>query len=281
MVKQILYGHKVDMGGIPIRQPLPTQQIEQIDPFLLLHHHIGHLKPDSDYKSIGVGPHPHRGFSPVTFIYQGDVHHRDSRQNSSIVSAGGVQWMNAGMGIVHSERPSKTLSQKGGVQEIIQLWINTPASKKMNQPEYQAFQATDMPKLTPKASLVSGTEGAHKGPAKTEVPIKAVMAELAKGDTLRLSVDYKNSFVYLLRGQLKFKKYGLIDDLNLVWLEEDLGSIEIEASGDSKFLFMSADPLNEPLATHGPFVMNNQTQIMEAMRDYQMGKMGILIEAFD
>ena len=122
------------MGGIPVLQPLPTTSVERIDPFLLLHHHAGMVEPGNHPRMVGVGPHPHRGFSPVTFIFKGDVHHRDSRGNSSIVKAGGVQWMNAGMGIIHSERPSKEFAEKGGEQEIIQLWINTPAAQKMKEP---------------------------------------------------------------------------------------------------------------------------------------------------
>ena len=127
-VSRILYAQPVDMGGLPIRQPLPTQRVEQIDPFLLLHHADvkvpTHLEPDH----AGVGPHPHRGFSPVTFIFKGGVHHRDSRGNDSVIYAGGAQWMNAGMGVIHSERPPHDIHEIGGKQEIIQLWINTPAA---------------------------------------------------------------------------------------------------------------------------------------------------------
>ena len=280
MVKQVLYAHMVDMGGIPVRQPIPTQQIEQIDPFLLLHHHVGHIEEGANPRDVGVGPHPHRGFSPVTFIFQGDVHHRDSREHSSVVHAGGVQWMNAGMGIVHSERPSAELSKQGGIQEIIQLWINTPQDKKMNQPAYQAFQKDDMPLLDGGLSLVAGTQGSHEGPAKGEMPIKAIMGQLEAGEAISINVDYTQSFLYLLEGSISIEKFGLLDEHNLAWLDEGAEMLTFEAKTKSKVLFLSADPLNEPLATYGPFVMNNQTQIMEAMRDYQMGKMGILIEEF-
>jgi len=280
MVKQILYAHMVDMGGIPVRQPLPTQQIEQIDPFLLLHHHIGHIEKDSDPRNVGVGPHPHRGFSPVTFIFQGDVHHRDSRDHSSVVSAGGVQWMNAGMGIVHSERPSALLTNAGGIQEIIQLWINTPQDKKMDQPAYQAFQKEDLPQLQNGLSLVAGHQGNDQGPAVTEMPVKAIMGEIEAGQQVSIDVNYAHSFLYLLEGSISIENFGLMDQHNLAWLEEDAEVLTFETKEKSKLLFLSADPLNEPLATYGPFVMNNQTQIMEAMRDYQMGKMGVLIEEF-
>ncbi|MEP5611022.1 MAG: pirin family protein [Cyclobacteriaceae bacterium] len=280
MVKQTLYAHMVDMGGIPVRQPLPTASIEQIDPFLLLHHHIGNIKENTDPKNAGVGPHPHRGFSPVTFIYQGDVHHRDSRNNSSVVKAGGVQWMNAGMGIIHSERPSNELTSKGGTQEIIQLWINTPQSGKMHQPEYQAFQNEDLPKISSELSVVAGKQGEISGPAKSEMPIAAAMGVIKPGEKITLSSPYQHSMLYVLNNAVKLEGHGLVEQLNLLVFEEDTNEINLLAEEDTKILFLSADPLNEPLATYGPFVMNSQSEIMEAMRDYQMGKMGVLIEEF-
>ncbi|MEP1096107.1 MAG: pirin family protein [Cyclobacteriaceae bacterium] len=281
MVKQTLYAHMVDMGGIPVRQPLPTANIEQIDPFLLLHHHIGKFKENTDSKDVGVGPHPHRGFSPVTFIYQGDVHHRDSRNNSSVVKAGGVQWMNAGMGIIHSERPSSELTSMGGTQEIIQLWINTPQSGKMNQPEYQAFQNEDLPKLSEQLSVVAGKQDKISGPAKSEMPIAAVMGTIKAGEKITLNSPYQHSMLYILNNAVRLEGHGLVEQHNLVVLEEDTNKISLEAETNTKVLFLSADPLNEPLATYGPFVMNSQSEIMEAMRDYQMGKMGVLIEEFE
>jgi len=278
MIKKVLYAHEVDMGGFPVRQPLPTQNIDQIDPFLLLHHATVSYQEGSSAKTVGVGPHPHRGFSPVTFIFEGDVHHRDSRNNSSVVKAGGVQWMNAGMGIVHSERPSHELAESGGTQEIVQLWINTPQSKKMDQPVYQAFQKEELPKISEDISLIAGNEGQINGPIHAELPVKAVMGVLGKGNLLSLSIDYQHAFIYVLSGGIKVKMYGLIEKHNLGWIENEASTLEIEGMEDSKFLLLSADPLNEPVSQYGPFVMNTQTEIMEAMRDYQMGKMGVLIE---
>src|SRR5687767_4292454 len=146
-VTHLLPADQFDMGGMPIRQAFPTAQVEQIDPFLLLHHADikvpKHIEPDHG----GVGPHPHRGFSPVTFIFQGGVHHRDSRGNDSVVYAGGAQWMNAGMGVMHSERPPKDIHEIGGRQEIIQLWINTPSKNKMDQPKYFQDQENETGKF--------------------------------------------------------------------------------------------------------------------------------------
>ncbi len=285
-VKQILYGQMVDMGGFPVRQPIPTQNVEQLDPYLLLHHARIVIKPDTDYKNAGVGPHPHRGFSPVTFVFEGSVHHRDSRGNSGIVLEGGVQWMNAGMGIIHSERPAKELATKGGHQEIIQLWVNTPAAYKMDQPYYIAVQKEVMPHITPDKGdgyiqLVSGEMKGEKGKVNSPLPLLAVMGELKKEAAHSFQVPAeRNTLLYLLNGELSISGHGLVERHNLVVFEKEGSDFTVKARKDTRFLLLSGETINEPLATHGPFVMNNQTQIMEAMRDYQQGKMGILIEEF-
>src|SRR5678809_1493277 len=140
-IKHILYGRQFNMGGLPIRQPIPSTELDQVDPFLLLHHAEVRMPMHTPVEKAGVGPHPHRGFSPVTFIFKGGVHHRDSRGNDNVVYAGGTQWMNAGMGIIHSERPPADIFERGGILEIIQLWINTPARNKMDQPSYTPLTA--------------------------------------------------------------------------------------------------------------------------------------------
>ena len=167
------------MGGIPVRQPFPTQRVEQIDPFLLLHHVDTSLPEHVLPEHAGVGPHPHRGFSPVTFVFKGGVHHRDSRGNNSIVYAGGAQWMNAGRGIVHSERPPHDIHQKGGRQEMVQLWINTPAKSKMEQPEYFPVNPEQIPRYTTAdgladLSIIAGELFGLIGPVPTKTPVIAI-----------------------------------------------------------------------------------------------------------
>jgi quercetin 2,3-dioxygenase len=283
-VSRLLYAHQVDMGGMPIRQPLPTQQVQQIDPFLLLHHANvkapSHIEPDH----AGIGPHPHRGFSPVTFIFKGGVHHRDSRGNDSTIYAGGAQWMNAGMGILHSERPPHDIHEIGGRQEIIQLWINTPAKNKMDQPAYFPLSADEAPTLISDDGKVSGRvfsgEVLHvKGPIPSQTIVNAATLEFKKGGkiSIPLPIDH-NALVYLLDGKLKVEGFGMVEELHIVHFKNDGEGITLEGLEDTRILLLSGLPLNEPVVSHGPFVMNTQTQIMEAMRDYQMGKMGILIE---
>jgi redox-sensitive bicupin YhaK (pirin superfamily) len=272
------------MGGMPIRQPFPTQQVEQIDPFLLLHHADikvpEHLNPDD----AGVGPHPHRGFSPVTFIFKGGVHHRDSRGNDNVVYAGGAQWMNAGMGAVHSERPPRDIHEIGGRQEIIQLWINSPARHKMDQPVYHSATKEDVStygsddgKVT--VNVFSGNLLGVKGPIPSNTEVNAATLEVKKGGKISIALPTNHSaFLYLLDGKLTLEGFGLVEGLNAVMLNSDGEGVTLEGLDDTRVLLMSGEPLDEEVVSYGPFVMNTQTEIMEAMRDYQKGKMGILIE---
>ena len=283
-VSRLLYAEQMDMGGMPIRQPLPTHAVNQIDPFLLLHHANikapAHIKPDH----AGVGPHPHRGFSPVTFVFQGGVHHRDSRGNNSTVYAGGAQWMNAGMGIVHRERPSDNIHEIGGRQEIIQLWINTPAPHKMDVPSYFPVQAEEVPFTfnedeKVKVNVFAGEILGTKGPVPSQAVVNAATLLFQSGAKISIPLPVShNAFLYLLDGQLVVDGFGLVDGLHLVHFKNDGDGISLQAKQNTRALLLSGEPLNEAVVSHGPFVMNTQTQIMEAMRDYQMGKMGVLIE---
>jgi quercetin 2,3-dioxygenase len=282
-VKSLLFAQMVDMGGLPVRQPFPTANVGQIDPFLLLHHHVGkvpqHVKPDH----AGVGPHPHRGFSPVTFIFKGGVHHRDSRGNDSTIHEG-VQWMNAGKGIIHSERRPVDIHERGGVQEIIQLWINTPAKNKMDQPAYFPLPVEKMPTVKShdglvSTSLVAGELLGARGTISSMSPVNAASIVAKKGGQIYVQapVDH-NAFIYLLDGKLKVEGFGMVDALNVVLFENDGEGIGFEALEDTRLVMLTGKPLAEKVVSHGPFVMNSETEILEAIRDFQNGRMGVLIE---
>jgi redox-sensitive bicupin YhaK (pirin superfamily) len=283
-VSHLLYAEQVDMGGMPIRQPFPTQKVQQVDPFLLLHHANikapAHIDPDD----AGVGPHPHRGFSPVSFIFQGGVHHRDSRGNDSVVYAGGMQWMNSGMGMIHSERPPHDIHEIGGRQELIQLWINNPAKNKMDQPTYFPLQANEVPSKTSPDGLVTlnlfaGELSGVKVKTPTLSAVNAATVIAKKGGKISISLPTShNALLYLLDGKITLDGYGIVEGYNAVVLKNDGDGVAIEAQEDTRMLLLSGEPLNEKVVSYGPFVMNTQTEIMEAMRDYQMGKMGVLIE---
>jgi redox-sensitive bicupin YhaK (pirin superfamily) len=282
-VSRLLYAHLVDMGGIPVRQPLPTQQVELVDPFLLLHHAElkapRHVAP----RHAGIGPHPHRGFSPVTFIFKGGVHHRDSRGNNSVIYEGGAQWMNAGRGIIHSERPPEDIHARGGIQELVQLWINTPAKHKMDPPMYFAIAPEDVPEISadPRARvrLFAGQLMGATGPAPAQTEIIAATLLLQPQGRLEIPLpDSHNTMLYILNGEVLIEGYGKTEGHNLVVFDRDGEGIAVQALQPTTALLLSGVPLNEEVVSYGPFVMNTQTQILEAMRDYQMGKMGVLIE---
>jgi redox-sensitive bicupin YhaK (pirin superfamily) len=273
------------MGGFEVKQPLPQGRLQQIDPFLLLHHARTRLPAGGRPQEGGVPPHPHRGFEPVTFIYRGGVHHRDSRGNDSVIGPGGVQWMTAGLGIVHSERPPRMLAEQGGEQEIIQLWVNLPARHKRTQPRYQGFQAhalpiVGMPEGRTEVQVVAGTFEGITGPVETHTPILALNVTLREGGALTVPLpEGHNAFVYLLDGRVRTGEVEVAGE-HLVRFGPEGAAVALGALAPTRLLLMAGAPLDEPVVTSGPFVMNNTTEILEAMRDYRTGRMGVLVEAF-
>lgn len=283
-VQQITTGHSLQMGAISVRQPLPTQQVEQVDPFILLHH-FGPTTAEPGFDPLDLGPHPHRGFEPVTFLYQGALRHRDSRGNTGHLQAGDVQWMTAGMGIIHSERAHQDFVEQGGTLEGIQLWVNLPKRHKMVQPRYQDIKQAQIPLVAmpdPQAAvrLVAGTYLGLEGPAMTYTPMLALQIELPAGAeaALPLPADW-NALIYLLRGEVQLNDNWNYGAETLLTFRQDGEGIKLRGVAErSQVLLLAGEPLNEPVAQWGPFVMNNQTELMEAMRDYQMGKMGVYVE---
>lgn len=283
-ILDVVPGEPVNMGGFRVKQPLPADSLDQIDPFLLLHHARNHVQPGSRPQAEGVPPHPHRGFEPVTFIYEGGVHHRDSRGNDSVIGPGGVQWMTAGMGIVHSERPPQALAETGGEQEIIQLWINLPAQSKKVQPRYQGYQAADLPTVErdgARVQVVAGRFEDTEGPVETHSPILALNLTLETGARLVLPIpDGFHGFAYLLDGCVRLNDTQEVEGEHLARFGPMGEHLLIEALHSTRLLVMAGTPLNEPVVASGPFVMTSTSEILEAMRDYQTGKMGVLVEEF-
>lgn len=283
-IKQIIRAQKINMGGHILDQPLPYGDIDRIDPFLLIHHWDEPVKGGMRQQEIGVGPHPHRGFSPVTFVYKGDLEHRDSLGNRAIVSAGGTQWMHAGKGITHSERPSAYLAEHGGENEFIQFWVNTPAKHKMETPYYLPLSKEDTPTVTEGNASIQVVAGEYKGtlgPAKTYSPQTLLRVDTV-GDSelsIPLPVSY-NVVLYVLNGNLTVDGQ-MVGSKEMVWFDNDGDVLQLSVSGESRFIILSGEPIGEKVSSYGPFVMNSQTEVMVALRDAQMGKMGVLIEEFD
>lgn len=282
-IANILPAQPMQMGELLLHQPLPTQRVEQIDPFLLLHH-LGPWKVEPGYDPLDLGPHPHRGFEPVTFLYSGGIRHHDSRSNTGILEAGDVQWMTAGMGIIHSERCSRAFIESGGTLEAIQLWVNLGPEHKMVQPRYQDMKAAAFPRQEfpggAVLKVIAGTFGELRGPAKTYSPLLAWQLQLPAGVSVELPVPEGYNFaVYLLDGKLRTGTGFSYEGHTLLNFRNDGEAVTFTGEAElTRVLLLGGQPLGAPVAQHGPFVMNSQTQILEAMRDYKMGRMGVYIE---
>jgi len=282
-IKTIGRSDLVNMGPIRLRQPIPTQTIDSIDPFVLLHHY-GPYEINAQNNPFDLGPHPHRGFEPITFLIQGEQLHRDSLGNKSVVKSGDVQWTTSGRGIIHSEGPTREFVERGGTLEGIQLWLNLPASKKMMQPKYQHVSANDFEVLISEdkkstVQLIAGNLYGKEGKITTQTPVNTFMIDMEKGGELLLPLELAHqSMVYLLKGEVNVNdEVNLQQNENqLLEFNQDGDGIKIVSVVNSKLLFLSGTPLNEEVVNYGPYVMNSQTEILEAMRDYQQGKMGFL-----
>ncbi|MDG1731028.1 MAG: pirin family protein [Algibacter sp.] len=282
-IKRVGRSDFVNMGPIQLRQPIPTQEIDNIDPFILLHHY-GPYEISERNNPFDLGPHPHRGFEPITFLVEGEQLHRDSLGNESIVNAGDVQWTTAGRGIIHAEAPTKAFVKKGGVLEGIQLWLNLPAEKKMIKANYQHvkndhFRVVSSEDKKVKIQIIAGALEGVYGRIQTQTAVNAFMVSVEADGTFDIKVPSSHqSTVYLLKGDVIVNDVEVLklNDNQLIQFNQDGEGFTIKGNESSKLLFISGEPFNEPVTTYGPYVMNTQTEIMEAMRDYQMGKMGFL-----
>lgn len=273
----------VNMGPIRLRQPIPNQGVEQVDPFLLLHHY-GPYAISAFNNPFDLGPHPHRGFEPITLLFKGEQLHRDSLGNEMLVRAGDVQWTTAGRGIIHAEGPSKEFVEKGGELEGIQLWLNLPAKDKMLPAAYQHVKSEDIPVIENEdksviLKVVAGEQAGKKGLIKTQTSVNVFTVKANSNGMMRVRIPGNhNSLVYLLDGEVLINNDALLKkgSMQMVTFSQEGDTLELEARKESTLLILSGKPINEEVAQYGPYVMNTQTEIMEAMRDFQQGKMGYL-----
>ncbi|MEZ0611846.1 pirin family protein [Fibrella sp. WM1] len=261
--------------------PLPTRQLAQIDPFLFLNHHGYQTYPPHN-NGLPFGPHPHRGMETVTFIVEGDIMHKDSQGYQSVITAGGVQWMTAGRGLIHAEVSSEGFRQAGGPLEILQLWVNLPARLKLTEPAYEGLQKEQIPAIPVSAgvtlNLVSGTWEGQPGAFKTlsDIFLSTIAFQPGGQVTLPVAAD-RNILFYVIRGSLTVNGQP-VDQRQLVTFNADGDSLAVTATTDALLLFGHAVPFNEPVVARGPFVMNSEQEIMDAYRDYQLGKFGTWTE---
>jgi len=269
-----------DIGDLTTRRPLPGPHVDQVSPFLFLNHHGPQVYRPGN-RGLPFGPHPHRGFETVTFILEGELTHRDSGGHESVIHAGGVQWMTAGSGLVHAEISSDEFKRRGGPLEILQLWVNLPARLKFTRPAYVGLQRAQIPAIaTPDGkgtvNLIAGEWGGHAGPVKSLTGVFMTTVKLAAGGRVSFpGVAGRNIFLYVVDGGIRVAGDAAGEHV-LVELESEGDAVDIEAVSDATLLFGHADPIDEPVVAHGPFVMNTPREIEEAIRDYRAGKFGPL-----
>lgn len=268
----------------------PTDDIlGRLSPLLLLDYAAPHEFPANPLRKgnspRGVGPHPHRGFETVTLAYQGEVEHKDSSGGGGVILEGDVQWMTAGRGVIHSEYHSEQFSEKDGRFEMIQLWINLPRKSKMTDPRYQLLKNTNLPRISlrdlsteqevAQARLVAGRLGEAFGPAETHSPVNLYDIEASLAGTFQLPENPTfNRILFSLEGDLKINGAPLAAG-ELAILEEGADrATEVELPARARILVVEGQPIAEPIAWHGPFVMNTQEEIFQAFSDFESGKMG-------
>ncbi len=270
-VKRLVRGQETaDGAGVRLIRVIGTHQLLQLDPFLLLD---DFRSDDPDDYIGGFPPHPHRGFETVTYLLAGRLEHRDNAGHTGVLQAGGVQWMTAGRGVVHSEMPM----QEDGLLAGFQLWVNLPAAQKMTPPRYQEFDAESIPREQREEGVevrvIAGeTVYGTRGPVSDlATPVSYFDISLPAGGrfTEPLPAAY-NAFVYLVQGEIRLGG-ETIPPFTLAQLDRGEG-VAIEALVASRLLLVAGEPLNEPIARRGPFVMNNETQLREAFDDYQAGR---------
>lgn len=268
--------------GFPVRNLFPSNGVgNELNPFLMLDYAgPSHFEPSR--RSHGVGQHPHRGFETVTIAYQGSVSHRDSAGNSGTIYPGDVQWMTAASGIVHEEMHAQEFAEKGGIFEMVQLWVNLPKSVKMFAPAYQGITKEQIPTVklgaAGEARIIAGELNGVKGPARTHTPINVFDVRLTAGDTTEVSItEGHNAAVVLLKGDVSLNgSQALQGEARIATLAAEGNSVSIEAREDSVLLILSGEQINEPVASYGPFVMNTQEELEQAFADYKSGRMGHL-----
>ena len=228
----------------------------------------------------GVGVHPHRGFETVTIAYHGKVAHHDSTGNSGVISEGDVQWMTAASGILHKEYHEEEFSKKGGPFQMIQLWVNLPAKDKMSKPKYQAITNDQLGKYQLDnggvVEVIAGEFKGVKGAASTFTPIEMYNAKIKKGAAVTFDLPENfNTGILVVEGAVKVNGEKAPAD-NFILFKNEGETISIEAEEDSILFVISGEPINEPVAAYGPFLMNTHEELEQALEDFNKGKFGYL-----
>lgn len=265
--------------GFPVQGIFSYNDIaEKMSPFLLMDY-AGPADFPPTTRKLGVGQHPHRGFETVTIVYSGGVSHRDSSGGGGTIGPGDVQWMTAASGVIHEEYHSLEFARNGGAFEMIQLWVNLPAKDKMSAPGYQGITASQIPEAAlpdqaGTARIIAGKYGDASGPAHTFTPMNVWDMRLKAGHrvALDLPAGYTTA-LFVLHGaiQIDGQTAGAAE---LAVMERAGSRLEFDVAEDTTLLLLNGEPLNEPIAGHGPFVMNTREEIVQAINDYNSGHFG-------
>jgi redox-sensitive bicupin YhaK (pirin superfamily) len=272
-----------DGDGVELRRAFPGAAMTDLDPFLLLDQ-MGPMEFAAG-DSRGFPPHPHRGFETVTYLLCGQMEHRDSWGNRGTLEPGDVQWMTAGSGLVHSEMPGKTLARTGGRLHGFQLWINLPRRDKMIAPRYQDTKSERIPVVRGAAGVevkvIAGESLGTKGVIDTRIPILYLHVTLAPGAQFTQTVPKsENAFAFVIEGEGTFANNQASANQVAVF-DRGGDTVRVENSGRAalNFLLIAGEPIGEPVARYGPFVMNSREEIVQAVDDFREGRMGVLQEA--
>ncbi len=268
--------------GFPVRTLFSYSNLgPELSPFLLLDY-AGPMEFPSTNRRLGIGEHPHRGFETVTIVYAGEVEHRDSSGGGGSIGSGDVQWMTAASGIVHEEFHSREFAQRGGLLEMVQLWVNLPAKDKMATPAYQSIlnnqiPVVNLPNGQGSVRVIAGEFAGNKGPAKTHTPIHVWDLRLACDRPIELVVpDGYSTVLVVLKGTVRVQGAETIEAAEVGLFDRAGETISIDSAENVTALLLVGDPIDEPIVGSGPFVMNTSEEIRQAMADYQSGKMGHL-----
>lgn len=255
--------------------------MQRMSPFFMMDYNSKFTFPPSA-KPKGVDVHPHRGFETVTIAYHGKIAHHDSRGNSGVIGEGDVQWMTAASGVLHKEYHEEEFSKKGGLFQMVQLWVNLPAKYKMSTPKYQAVSNQAMGKYTlpNEDGIIEVIAGAYqnaKGAADTFTPIQMYNARLNAHGNIELSFPaHHNTGILVIEGKIKVNDSEEVAADNFILFKNEGENIQIKASEKSILLVLSGEPINEPIFAHGPFLMNTKEEIIQAIEDFNAGKFGEL-----
>lgn len=255
--------------------------MQRMTPFIMMDYNAKFYFPPSE-KPKGVGVHPHRGFETVTIAYKGKVEHHDSSGGGGIIGEGDVQWMTAASGVLHKEFHEVNFSKEGGDFQMVQLWVNLPAKDKMSPPKYQAIEDKNIPKYElenngGEIEIIAGEHKGIKGAAFTFTPVHLLNTKLNKGTKTDFSFPANfNTALLVIEGSIIVNQTEQVPTNHFVLFENKGENFTVETTENSIILVLSGEPINEPIASHGPFVMNTRQELIEAFDDFNQGKFGYL-----